>query len=179
MHIKEGTVGRLLPDVQYRLIDAEGIEDGKVLAVKADNVMQGYMTVDAPLCLKAPQNGWYETGDVVKIDDEGFVSILGRVKRFAKIAGEMVSIAAVEEVLEKLYPNAKQGVVALADEKKGEKLVLVTNNENADLAEMKAFFKEQNLSELWCPKKVVYMKEPPLLGSGKFDYQTALKIISE
>lgn len=179
MHIKEGTVGRLLPDVQYRLIDAEGIEDGKVLAVKADNVMQGYMTVDAPLCLKAPQNGWYETGDVVKIDDEGFVSILGRVKRFAKIAGEMVSIAAVEEVLEKLYQNAKQGVVALADEKKGEKLVLVTNNENADLAEMKAFFKEQNLSELWCPKKVVYMKEPPLLGSGKFDYQTALKIISE
>jgi len=177
MHIKEGTVGRLLPAINYKLLDAEGIDNGKILSVKADNVMQGYMSADKPLCLNAPQNGWYETGDVVKIDEEGFITIMGRVKRFAKIAGEMVSVAAVEDVLEKLYPAAKQGIVALSDDRKGEKLVLITNDEKADLAQIKAFFKERNLSELWCPKQVVYMKNPPFLGSGKFDYQEALRII--
>ena len=177
MHLKEGTVGRLLPAVDYRLTSVPGVENGKLLAVKADNVMQGYMTSDKPLVLQTPPNGWYETGDVVDMDQNGFITILGRQKRFAKIAGEMVSLSAVEEVLEKLYPNAKQGVIALADEKKGEKLVLITNEENADLSTIRAFFKQQNFNELWCPKQVIYIKNPPLLGSGKFDYQQALKLV--
>ena len=164
--------------MSYKLLDAPGIENGKMLAVKGDNVMQGYMRPEHPLVLEAPQNGWYETGDIVQIDEDGFITILGRLKRFAKIAGEMVSISAVEDILDKLSPNAKQGVIALSDDKKGEKLILITNDETLDLPKLKAFFKTQNLSELWCPKKVVYMKNPPFLGNGKFDYQTACQMFS-
>ena len=138
--------------------------------------MQGYMKPDNPLVLQTPQDGWYVTGDIIDMDKDGFITILGRQKRFAKIAGEMVSLTSVEETLEKLYPNAKQGIIAVSDDKKGEKLVLITNEEKADLAEIKAFFKEQNFNELWCPKQVIYTKNPPLLGNGKFDYQQALKL---
>ena len=176
MHFKEATVGRFLPGIEHRLITSEGIQTGYLLEVKADNVMQGYMKPDNPLVLQTPQDGWYVTGDIVDMDKDGFITILGRQKRFAKIAGEMVSLTSVEETLEKLYPNAKQGIIAVSDDKKGEKLVLITNEEKADLAEIKAFFKEQNFNELWCPKQVIYTKNPPLLGNGKFDYQQALKL---
>jgi len=101
------------------------------------------------------------------------------MKRFAKIGGEMVSLAAVEEVLEKLYPDALQGVVSLEDEKKGEKLVLITNRCDVDLGAVKAFFKKEGLSELWVPKETVYMKNPPMLASGKMDYQSISQKLEE
>ncbi len=179
MNFKEGTVGRFLPEISYTLTKIEGIENGGMLAVKGDNIMQGYMTPDAPLVCKTVSDGWYQTGDVVSIDDEGFVSILGRVKRFAKIAGEMVSIAAIENTIEKLYETHKGGIVSVSDEKKGERLVLITDNEQVNIKEIREFFKKQNLSELWIPKEVVYMKNPPLLGSGKFDYQSAKKMLED
>ncbi len=177
MNLKEGTVGRFLPHVEYRLKKVEGIEKGGLLEVRADNVMKGYMKPEKPLVLESVKSGWYETGDVVSVDEDGFVSILGRVKRFAKIGGEMVSIAAVEEKIEKLYPAFKNGVVAVSDDKKGEQLVLITDNESAEISDIRDFFKRENLSELWMIKKIVYMKNPPFLGSGKFDYQTALKML--
>ena len=119
---------------------------------------------------------WYDSGDIVKIDDDGFVTVCGRVKRFAKIGGEMVSLTAVEQAVEKLYPNAVFGALAVADDKKGEKLVLVTADTETKLPEIQRFFKAQGISELWCPKEVLYVAEPPLLGSGKFDYLRAQKM---
>ena len=177
MYIKEGTVGRFLPHINYKIEKVEGIEKGGRLYVKGDNVMKGYIKADKPNVLESYENKWYDTGDIVETDEDGFISILGRSKRFAKIGGEMISISAVEEKIEKLYPNAICGVVALEDEKKGEQLVLITNDETATTDDIRAFFKAQKLSELWMIKKVVFIKNPPLLASGKFDYQTGAKML--
>ena len=176
MFYKEGSVGRLLPRIDYRLQEIDGITDGKRLEIKGDNVMLGYMLNQKPNVLqKASQ--WYDTGDIVTIDENGFISIKGRAKRFAKIGGEMISLTAVEQILDTLYPETKQGIVAIDDEKKGEKLIFVTSAKNADTADIRKYFQEQGLSELWMPREVVYMPNPPLLGSGKFDYQTAAEIL--
>ncbi|MCM1324858.1 MAG: acyl-[ACP]--phospholipid O-acyltransferase [Acetobacter sp.] len=175
MHRKSGSVGRLLPGVKYKLEPVSGIEEGGKLLVSGDNIMQGYMKADAPEKLQPPVNNWYDTGDIVSLDDDGFVTIHGRAKRFAKIAGEMVSLTAVEAALDKLYTGYIQGIVTLPDEKKGEQMIFITAAEQANLAEIKTFFKTEGFSELWVPKKVIYQKKPPVLGTGKFDYQTAKK----
>ncbi len=176
MYLKEGTVGRFLPHIEYKLEKVEGIDEGGRLFVKGDNVMKGYILPSNPTVL-VENKGFYDTGDIASIDADGFVSIKGRIKRFAKIGGEMVSISAVESAVEKLYEGFISGIVPTEDEKKGEQLVLITNNEKAEISEIKAFFKTQGLSELCVPKRIVYLKNPPLLASGKFDYQSALKIL--
>ncbi|MBO6289648.1 MAG: MFS transporter [Alphaproteobacteria bacterium] len=172
MFYKKNTVGRFLPRVEYRLQAVEGIEHGGELSVKADSVMQGYILPTEPNKLQKADE-WYNTGDVVEVDNEGFVHICGRVKRFAKIGGEMVSLSAVEQLLDELYPDAKQGVIAVSDEKKGEKLLLITSAENADCHKIAQYFKKCGISELWTPKEIIHTQNPPLLGTGKFDYLTA------
>jgi acyl-[acyl-carrier-protein]-phospholipid O-acyltransferase/long-chain-fatty-acid--[acyl-carrier-protein] ligase len=179
MNIKRGTVGRLLPAITTRLEALPGLEEGRKLLVKGDNVMLGYIKADAPEKLCPLKGGWYDTGDIVKIDEDGFITILGRAKRFAKVAGEMVSLTAVESALDKLYEGAVQGIVTAPDEKKGEKLILITNREDASLSEIKTYFTKLGFSELWIPKSVIYMKKPPVLGTGKFDYTTAAKELKE
>ena len=175
MFYKENTVGRLLTRIEYRLEKVNGVDEGGRLSVKGDNVMQGYMRADKPKVLDKADE-WYDTGDIVSFDDEGYMTICGRAKRFAKIGGEMVSLTAVEQLLDQMYPDAKQGIIAVEDEKKGEKLVLITSNEEAAVAKIKAYFKEQGISELWIPREVFFTKKPPLLGSGKFDYVAAQKM---
>ena len=172
MFYKKGTVGRFLPQIKYKLDKIAGVEEGGKLLIKADNVMLGYIMSDKPQILQKAEE-WYDTGDIVKVDEDGFICIQGRVKRFAKIGGEMVSLFAIEQVLDEMDDDAKQGVIAVSDDKKGEKLVLITNSENADINFIRQYFREHGLSELWIPKEVVYMKNPPMLGSGKFDYITA------
>lgn len=179
MYIKKGTVGRFLPGINYRLEDVPGVEEGGRLFVQGDNIMQGYIRAEKPGKLEPPADNWYDTGDIVDVDDEGFVKILGRAKRFAKIAGEMVSLTAVEGILEQLYPGALQGIVSIPDEMKGEQLVLITDRKEATMPEIRAYFKQQGLSELWVPKQVVFMATPPVMGTGKFDYMTAAKILQE
>jgi len=179
MYIRKGTVGRFLPGINYKLEKVPGVEEGGRLFVQGDNVMQGYIKSDAPGKLQPPTDHWYDTGDIVDVDEEGFVKILGRAKRFAKIAGEMVSLTAVETVLEQLYPGALQGIITIPDEMKGEQLVLITDREEANMPQIRTFFKESGLSELWVPKQVVYMATPPVTGTGKFDYLTAGKLIKE
>lgn len=176
MYIREGSVGRLFPKMTARLEEVPGIKEGKKLLVSGDNVMQGYMFADNPGVLVPPKDGWHDTGDIVTIDKDGFVFIQGRAKRFAKIGGEMISLTAVEQVLSKLYPDAVQGIVAVPDPKKGERLVLITTKQDADLSEIRAYIKEQGFNELGSPSQFIYVKEPPVLGSGKFDYITAQKI---
>ena len=132
MFYKENSVGRLLPCIEYRLDPVVGVENGGRLSVKADNVMQGYFLADKPEVLQKADS-WYDTGDIVVIDDDGFLHIQGRAKRFAKIGGEMVSLTAVEQLIDQLYPDAKQGVLAVQDEKKGERLVLMTSSQEANI----------------------------------------------
>ncbi|MBR1825514.1 MAG: acyl-[Alphaproteobacteria bacterium] len=175
MFYKENTVGRLLTRIEHRLEKVNGVSEGGRLQVKGDNVMLGYMRADNPEVLDKA-DAWYDTGDIVKFDEDGFMSICGRAKRFAKIGGEMVSLTAIEQLLDQLYPEAKQGVIAVDDEKKGEKLVLITSKDDVTPAAIKKYFQTQGISELWIPREVVYTQHPPLLGSGKFDYVAATKL---
>ena len=179
MYIREGSVGRLLPKMAAKLEEVPGIKEGAKLLVSGDNVMQGYMKADNPGVLIPPKDGWHDTGDIVTIDKDGFVFIQGRAKRFAKIGGEMVSLTAIEQLLSKLYPDAVQGLVSVPDPKKGEKLVLITTKQDTDLSEIRAYIKDQGFNELGSPSKFIYVKEPPVLGSGKFDYITAAKMAEE
>ena len=178
MNMKHGSVGRLLPKIEYKLEKVTGIEEGGKLLVAGDNVMQGYVKADNVGVLQPLKTKWYDTGDIVDIDEDGFITIKGRAKRFAKIGGEMVSLSAVEGALDKLYSGALQGVIAIPDEKKGEQLVLITDRENANIQEIKKFFKEMKYSELWMPKRVEYMEKPPVMGSGKFDYRKATELVT-
>ncbi len=179
MYNKSGTVGRLLPCIEHRVEAVAGIENGGKLLIKGDNVMQGYMRNDRPGVLQPPPDGWYDTGDIVEIDNAGFVSIKGRVKRFAKIAGEMISLTAVESAINALWPKALNAVVAVPDQRKGEQLVLITTNLSANSTTLLKYFCDQGLSELWLPRRVVPVKNAPLLGTGKFDYVAAQKLVEE
>lgn len=179
MNVKQGTVGRFIPHINYKIEPVAGVEDGGQLWVQGENVMLGYMKADKPGELQPVSDNWYDTGDIVSIDKDGFVSIKGRAKRFAKVAGEMISLTAVEQAVEELYSGDIQGILTEPDEKKGEQLILVTNHENPSVSELRKFFRSQGFSELWIPKKVIYMKKPPVLGTGKFDYQAAKKLLDE
>lgn len=179
MYVKKGSVGRLLPGMEARLEEVPGITEGKRLFVRGDNIMQGYMKADNPGVLQPPEDGWHDTGDIVDIDKDGFITILGRAKRFAKIGGEMVSLTAIETIVNSIYENEVSGVVAISDPKKGEQLVLITTHENADPSEIKTAIKNAGLNDLGSPSKILYVKEPPLLGTGKFDYVTATKLATE
>lgn len=172
MFYKNDTVGRFLPRVEYQLHKVKNIGRGGQLSVKGENVMQGYILPECPDVLQKADE-WYDTGDIVEVDSEGYIRICGRVKRFAKIGGEMVSLSAVEQLLDEIYPNAKQGVISVADDRKGEKLAFVTSDATASLNAVKDYFQKQGISELWMPKDIIYTPDPPLLGSGKFDYVTA------
>ncbi len=170
MYYKRDTVGRVLPGIEVRLEDVPGIEDGKRLFVKGKNIMLGYIRVENPGVIVPPENGWYDTGDIVSIDEEGFIRIKGRAKRFAKIAGEMISLTAVEASILKIWPDYMHAVVAVPDEKKGEQLVLFTTREGTVFNEITSSFKSQGLSELFVPKKIKVLKEMILMGNGKVDY---------
>jgi acyl-[acyl-carrier-protein]-phospholipid O-acyltransferase/long-chain-fatty-acid--[acyl-carrier-protein] ligase len=170
MYFKRGTVGRLLPGIEARLEAVPGMDEGKRMFVKGKNIMLGYLKEDKPGVIQPPQDGWYDTGDIVNIDADGFVSIKGRAKRFSKIAGEMISLSAVETAVNKLWPQEMHAVVSIPDEKKGEQLVLFTTRKTAAFGELLAAFKEQGLSELSVPRNIKVLEEIPLMGTGKTDY---------
>ena len=132
--------------------------------------MAGYLRESNPGVIEPPQDGWYDTGDIVRVDEDGFVFILGRAKRFAKIAGEMISLTAVEMEINALWPGKMNAVVNIPDEKKGEQLVLFTTQPDADRSALITNFKEKGLSELAVPKTIRVVDEIPLMGTGKVDY---------
>lgn len=176
MHNRPGSVGRLLPGITGTLEPVEGLEsDTGKLIVKGPNVMLGYLKSDAPGVLQPPEDGWYDTGDIVRIDGDGFVSIQGRLKRFAKIAGEMVSLTAVETALQKLWPEKSHAVISVRDEKKGEKLILFTTQPGATSADILQHFRKLGLGELSVPKQIETVAEIPVLGTGKTDYMSLKK----
>ena len=179
MFNKFGTVGRLLPGVKARLDPVEGVTEGGRLFVSGPNVMLGYLRSDNPGVLEPPPDGWYDTGDIVTIDDQGYVAIKGRAKRFAKVGGEMVSLAAVEELAADLWPEALSAVVAVPDMRKGERLILYTENKNAVRADFIAFARVRHAADLMIPSEIVMVEKLPKLGSGKVDMMSLGKTARE
>jgi acyl-[acyl-carrier-protein]-phospholipid O-acyltransferase/long-chain-fatty-acid--[acyl-carrier-protein] ligase len=177
-----GSVGRLMPGIEHKLEPVPGVEQGGRLYVKGPNVMLGYLLHDKPGELVPPITehgpGWYDTGDIVSIDNEGFLRIQGRAKRFAKIGGEMVSLAAVEELAAVVWPDAQHAVTTLPDTQKGEVLVLITETESADRSALLQHAKAEGIGELNVPKKILPVRQLPLLGTGKIDYP-GVKILAE
>jgi len=169
MFNKFGTVGRLMPGMEARLESVPGIEEGGRLYVRGPNVMLGYVRAENPGVIERPPEGWHDTGDIVTIDAEGFIAIKGRAKRFAKIGGEMISLAAVEALAAELWPDAMSGVATVPDARRGERLVLVTNKTDARRSDLVAFARARGASEMMVPAQVLALDKLPLLGSGKID----------
>ena len=177
MRNRFGTVGRLLPGIADRLVPVEGITAGGRLHVRGPNVMLGYLRAAAPGVLEPPPGGWFDTGDIVAIDDKGFVTILGRAKRFAKVGGEMVSLAAVEELVTGLWPDGLHAVLAQPDARKGERLVLVTTRRGAEPGALLAHAAARGTGEILVPRSIVAIDAMPLLGSGKIDYPAVERLL--
>lgn len=173
LHQKFGSVGRLLPRLEYELKPVDGITEGGELWIKGPNIMKGYMRYNKPLELDPPKDGWYDTGDIVDIDSDGYIFIKGRCKRFAKIGGEMVSLLSVESVITKKWPDFIHGAVSLPDARKGEQIVLITTCPDLNKDALIAAFKTAGVTELGLPSRIIVVKEAPLLGTGKFDYVSA------
>jgi acyl-[acyl-carrier-protein]-phospholipid O-acyltransferase/long-chain-fatty-acid--[acyl-carrier-protein] ligase len=179
MHFRTGTVGRLLDQVQHKIEPVPGIEEGGRLHVKGPNIMLGYLRADNPGIIEVPPDGWYDTGDIVKIDDDGFITILGRAKRFAKIAGEMISLTLVETKLAQALPDGQHAVVAVPDDRKGEQLVMFTTDNAIDARKAGDALRAVDTPALMVPRNVIVLAELPLLGSGKTDYQTLNRLARE
>ena len=129
--------------------------------------------------LEPPENGWHDTGDIVIVDAQGFVTIKGRAKRFAKVGGEMISLAAVEMIAADLWPNALSAVVAVPDARKGERLILVTQQKDATRSQFIAFARERGASELMIPAEIMVLDKMPILGTGKVDQVSVVKLVQE
>jgi acyl-[acyl-carrier-protein]-phospholipid O-acyltransferase/long-chain-fatty-acid--[acyl-carrier-protein] ligase len=167
---RRGTVGPLLPELEARIEPVEGIARGGRLFVRGPNIMAGYLHENG--VLEPPLDGWHDTGDVVEIDADGWMRIIGRAKRFAKIAGEMISLTAAETLASAVWPDARHAVVALPDSRKGERLVLFTDRLDAAVDPLIAHAQSIGAPEIAVPRKIVPVPEIPLLGTGKTDYVT-------
>ena len=178
-HSRDGTVGRLLPGMRMRLEPVEGISEGGRLWLSGPNLMRGYMTADRPGELQSLEGEWLDTGDIVSVDREGFITICGRAKRFAKIAGEMISLGAVEMLVKSLWPEDNHAAVSVPDKRRGERIVLVTTADEADAESLRRYGKEHGAAEIMVPDGIVKVKEIPLLGSGKTDYVSARRMAME
>ncbi len=167
---RPGTVGQMLPGMEWRIDPVDGIQEGGRLFLRGPNVMRGYLSADDPQSIEPLAGGWHDTGDIVDIDKDGYVAILGRVKRFAKIGGEMVSLTAVEGLASAVWPDSRHAVVSIPDSRKGEKLVLFTDRNDADVARLAEWARSHGAPELAVPKKIMRVAEVPVLGTGKTDY---------
>jgi acyl-[acyl-carrier-protein]-phospholipid O-acyltransferase/long-chain-fatty-acid--[acyl-carrier-protein] ligase len=170
-----GTVGKLMAGMQARLQPVEGIAGAGELLVRGPNIMLGYIKPDAPGKIVPPEDGWYNTGDIVSIDEDGFIAIRGRLKRFAKIGGEAISLAVVENIATALWPDNAHAAVAVPDGRKGEQIVLVTNAKEARRVDMVGWAQNHGVTELALPRRVILVDEIPLLATGKTDYVSVQK----
>ena len=172
---RRGTVGWLVAGVETRLEPVEGIPGGGKLLVRGPNIMTGYLNAEGGI--DPPTDGWHDTGDVVSISDDEWITIMGRVKRFAKIGGEMVSLTAAEDLASAIWPENRHAVVSLPDPKKGERLILVTDRPDADASALIAHAKSIGAPELAVPRKLIHVPEIPVLGTGKTDYVALQRIV--
>jgi acyl-[acyl-carrier-protein]-phospholipid O-acyltransferase / long-chain-fatty-acid--[acyl-carrier-protein] ligase len=176
MHYRAGTVGRLVPGLTVTLKAVPGVDVGGRLSVRGPNVMLGYLLADHPSELQ-PTDGAYDTGDIVAIDDEGFLKILGRAKRFAKIAGEMVSLGSVEDLAARAWPEHSHAVIVIPDERKGEQIILLTNRPDAARDVLLEAARAAGVPELSVPRQILVADAIPLLGTGKTDYPAVAEMV--
>lgn len=169
-HNRPGTVGRLMADMEYDLVPVEGIEEGGRLRIRGPNIMMGYLRMTNPGVIEAPTDGWHDTGDIVSFDEDGSIRIKGRVKRFAKIGGEMVSLAVVENCASAIWPDHAHAAASLPDPRKGEQVVLLSESPDANRTEIIAWAQNHGVSELTIPKRIYHVDAIPILGTGKLDY---------
>ncbi len=141
--------------------------------------MAGDLRHENPGVLEPPPDRWYDTGDIVTVDEDGFVHIQGRAKRFAKIGGEMISLAAVESFVAGLWPEFTHAVVNLPDPRKGERLVLVTDFQDARRDALMAYARANGIAELSIPRSIVVVTAMPVLGTGKMDYVGIMKLAED
>jgi len=180
MDYKAGTVGRFMPDMRYKLETIDGITDGGKLHVSGPNIMLGYLLADQPGKLKPAESiygkGWHDTGDIVHVDEDGFISIRGRSKRFAKIGGEMVSLAVVEANALKVWPDAHHAAISLPDPKKGEQIILVTTQKQAKLSELASAL--TGIAAISLPKKILIVDAIPVMATGKTNYPALTQLVA-
>jgi acyl-[acyl-carrier-protein]-phospholipid O-acyltransferase / long-chain-fatty-acid--[acyl-carrier-protein] ligase len=173
LYNKAGSVGQLLPGIQYHIQPVEGIQRGGTLQIKGPNLMKGYLIHDKGFI---PLEDWYDTGDVVEVDEFGFITITSRLKRFAKVGGEMVSLNLVESLAGEFYGHTDFAAVAVPDKRKGERIILFTTDKDSNDRALKKHIKMKKVSALLVPASIEYIEEIPLLGSGKTDYVTLEKL---
>jgi acyl-[acyl-carrier-protein]-phospholipid O-acyltransferase / long-chain-fatty-acid--[acyl-carrier-protein] ligase len=178
-----GSVGEPLPGVECRLQPVPGIENGGRLHVRGDNVMLGYLSYDRPGAIDPPRSevgqGWYDTGDIVTLDDRGFITIQGRMKRFAKVAGEMVSLEVVERIATQAQPKFVHASATVKDPKRGESILLFTQDPHLTREQLQAAAREAGAPEIAIPRRIVHIDKMPLLGNGKKDYVTLQKMAAQ
>lgn len=183
MAYRTGSVGQILPGMEHRLVPVEGIDQGGTLHVRGDNLMLGYLLHDQPGILRPPQSdlgpGWYDTGDIVDVDADGYVHIMGRMKRFAKVAGEMVSLEVVEKIAAIASPKHQSAASTQTDGHRGELIVLFTDDPQLKREHLQAAARQSGQPEIAIPRKVYMVEKLPLLGSGKRDYVTIKKMADE
>ena len=180
VYYKSGTVGRFMPFMEHKLEPVPGINDAGQLHVKGPNIMLGYLLANNPGKLVPPESiygkGWYDTGDIVHVDDDGFISICGRSKRFAKIGGEMVSLTAVEQLAINAWPISHHAAISLPDAKKGEQIILVTTQKQATLSDLVAA--SPGVANLCLPKKILIVDEIPVMATGKVNYPAVTALVT-
>ncbi|MCX7096747.1 MAG: AMP-binding protein [Methylococcales bacterium] len=180
LYYKAGTVGRFMPCMEHQLEPVPGIEEGGKLHVSGPNIMLGYLLADKPGVVVPPESiygkGWYDTGDIVHVDDEGFISIRGRSKRFAKVGGEMVSLTAVEQLATTAWPDAHHAAISLPDPKKGEQVILLTTQKQATIADLAAA--SPGVAAISLPKKILVVPEIPVMATGKTNYPAVTALAS-
>ena len=135
------------------------------------------MRATAPGEIESLEDGWYDTGDIVEIDAQGYVAIKGRAKRFAKIGGEMVSMTAAESLVTSLWPNEQHAVINVPDARKGERLLLVTTREMASASAILVHARERGVPEIMVPRDLILVESLPLLGTGKLDYPAIERMV--
>ena len=177
--IRSGTVGKLLPAIETRLEPVEGLEGAGRLFVRGPNIMKGYISPEQPGVIVPLNDGWHDTGDIVSINEQGYMSIRGRLKRFAKIGGEMVSLAVVENCASAVWPDNLHAAAIMPDAKKGEQVILVTDKADAPRELLLAWAQSHGVPEIAVPKKIVSVEEIPVLGTGKIDFLKVKTIAEE
>ena len=169
-----GSVGEPFPGIECKLAPVEGIETGGELHVRGANVMMGYFLDRAPGVLQPPSSqfgeGWYDTGDIVTMNALRHITIQGRLKRFAKVAGEMVSLEVVERIAVAASPKRMHASAAVKEEARGESIVLFTDDPDLKRERLLAAAHENGLPDLAIPRRVIHLDKVPLLGNGKKNY---------
>jgi acyl-[acyl-carrier-protein]-phospholipid O-acyltransferase/long-chain-fatty-acid--[acyl-carrier-protein] ligase len=179
MRCRYGSVGHIIPQLEWMFEPVEGLTRGARLLVKGPNIMMGYLKDDGSGDIEPLGDSWYDTGDIAEVDGDGYLWIVGRYRRFAKISGEMISLLAIEEVANKVWPDRPMAVLSFPDPAKGERLALVHQAPEVDLAELRKALIEVGFTELSCPRVSVIVPEIPLTPLGKVNIVALTETVTE